>query len=311
MKFHYILFFLSSSFLFSQTAITPSGTGTSLDPYLISNEGNFYWMTQNSSEWVKNFKQTNNIDLSSSNTWDSGSGISPIGTPTNPFTGVYDGNYKSVSGIYMSRSGFDQYGIFGYVNNGVVKNLKIISASLSLTLKADYSWRAGAGILIGVLDNNASSNNVENVIIESSTISVTKINLGSVGGLIGLSKGGNVQYTSVDSDVFMYNNGTYKLRAGGFIGSQEGGVIKYSLSSGSVTSSNGYRLGGFIGEISASSNIEECFSVSDVTSIGFSGGFVGSLDDSTIKNCYALGAVISTSTSPRSGDVFGSFFGSS
>jgi len=42
--------------------------------------------------WGAYYKQTADIDASSTTGWNSGSGFSPIGNDTINFTGTYDGN---------------------------------------------------------------------------------------------------------------------------------------------------------------------------------------------------------------------------
>ena len=66
-------------------SIKPSGSGTEGDPYLISSLDNLYWVTQTISSWSSYFKQTADIDASSSSGWDGGQGFTPIGNLVNPF----------------------------------------------------------------------------------------------------------------------------------------------------------------------------------------------------------------------------------
>jgi hypothetical protein len=63
-----ILVFFIAQFLCAQTAIAPSGSGTSGSPYQIASLENIYWITQNSSSWSSYFQQTADIDASSSST---------------------------------------------------------------------------------------------------------------------------------------------------------------------------------------------------------------------------------------------------
>ena len=81
----------------------PSGSGTSVSPYLVSTINNLYWITQNSDEWDKDYKQTANIDASTTSTWDSNAGFSPIGDSTNKFTGSYDGQHYSIDNLTINR----------------------------------------------------------------------------------------------------------------------------------------------------------------------------------------------------------------
>ena len=98
MKAHFtyltILYWLCMSipyFAVAQTAMQPTGNGSTSSPYLISNLSELYWISQNSSSWDKQFQQTANINASSSSSWDAGRGWTPIGNSAIGFSGSYYG----------------------------------------------------------------------------------------------------------------------------------------------------------------------------------------------------------------------------
>src|SRR3972149_1370772 len=99
-KFLCVILFLFSGFSYGQTATAPTtGDGSSGNPYQIATLDNLYWLSQQESNsdatgpyWSRNFKQTADIDASSSSGWSSGSGWSPIGNSSIKFTGSYNGN---------------------------------------------------------------------------------------------------------------------------------------------------------------------------------------------------------------------------
>ena len=50
----------------------------------------------------------------------------PIGTSSRPYTGTFDGNGKTISGLYINNSTADYQGLFGYVSSsGKVQNLTV------------------------------------------------------------------------------------------------------------------------------------------------------------------------------------------
>lgn len=66
-----------------QTTLTQSpasGDGTSGNPYIISSIYNLNWIAQNPASWSLCFLQNENIDLTSTNTWNSGAGFDPMET---------------------------------------------------------------------------------------------------------------------------------------------------------------------------------------------------------------------------------------
>ncbi|WP_229737266.1 hypothetical protein, partial [Psychroflexus salis] len=50
-------------------SVAPTGTGTSLDPYLITSLENLLWISENPSSWSEVFEQTANIDAASTEFW--------------------------------------------------------------------------------------------------------------------------------------------------------------------------------------------------------------------------------------------------
>ena len=94
-KYLLLIFFPIS--LIAQTATPPSsGDGSSGDPYQIDTLNNLYWITQNSDEWSAYYIQTANINASSSSSWDSNSGFTPIGNSNTRFTGSYNGDGHTI-----------------------------------------------------------------------------------------------------------------------------------------------------------------------------------------------------------------------
>ena len=110
---------------------TPQGTGTSGDPYLISNLTELYWIAASSSRWAAYYKQTANIDASSTSSWDSGAGWTTIGDDVSDFTGTYDGQGHTITGLYVNRSARDYVGLFGSIDGATIKNIGLINASVT------------------------------------------------------------------------------------------------------------------------------------------------------------------------------------
>ena len=97
-----VLFAMSIS-LMAQSSEQPSGSGTEGDPYQIDTLNNLYWITQNSGEWDAYYIQTANIDASSSSSWDSNAGFTPIGNSSTQFTGSYDGDGYTIDSLFINR----------------------------------------------------------------------------------------------------------------------------------------------------------------------------------------------------------------
>ena len=213
--------------LCAQTATQPSGDGTSSSPYLIKNLNNLYWISQNSGSWNKHFKQTADIDASPTATWFGGSGFIPISDVYTKFSGDYNGNGHTISGLYINRSGNSDVGLFGYVT-GYIENLGLINEYV----KGSDVTGGLAGHLIdpGIIRNSYTTGSV----IETSTAG---------GGFVGFNGG---QIFNCYSRCSVTGTQLYPYYIGGFIGDQEG-TAQYCYSTGLVTAINGYNIGGFEG----------------------------------------------------------------
>ncbi|MFZ4707488.1 MAG: BspA family leucine-rich repeat surface protein [Bacteroidales bacterium] len=133
---------LSLAFLFvgwcamAQTPTLPAGAGTSGDPYQIATLDNLYWVTQNSWTWANGtyFKQTADIDATSTSTWEAGAGLSPIGNDGTKFKGSYDGNGHVISNLTINRPTVFYVGLFGRAENGgssKIENLGVVNANVT------------------------------------------------------------------------------------------------------------------------------------------------------------------------------------
>ena len=123
----------------------------------------------------RTFKQTEDITLTSS--------FSPIGISNYyQFHGIYDGNNKTISGL--SVSGNVKYAaLFGYMQLGTVKNVILISPSVSSSYK-NNSYGARVSALVGYMNTDAI---IDNCIVINPTLSATGQGNNYVGIFIGES----------------------------------------------------------------------------------------------------------------------------
>lgn len=105
---------------FSLFAVFDSGTGSSEDPFIISNAAQFNEIKNylNSS-----FKLVDNIALS-------GYWI-PVGSKEMPFTGNLDGNAKSVTGLHINDTLLDYASLFAYSSGAMIKNLSLSDVNIN------------------------------------------------------------------------------------------------------------------------------------------------------------------------------------
>ncbi|WP_099192677.1 GLUG motif-containing protein [Tepidibacter mesophilus] len=251
------------------------GIGTLENPFIIK--------TREQLEGIKNnlsahYRLENNIDLQNIE-W------SPIGTSTVPFTGSLDGNGYKISNLKISKSTINNIGLFGYVKDSSIKNLKINNVNIQ-----------GQNNVGGLIGYSTGNYNVQNCsVIGTGSIYGTEF----IGGLIGFVR----NYDNVKGDIISCNS-TIDVGGYGYIGGLVGEVVlsnvKKSYATGNVVAESA-RSGGLIGaaygvfSTYTYINISECYATGDVSAGGNIGGLIGVANAARIKNCFALGNVSSSS----------------
>jgi len=261
----------------------------------------------------------NDIDASETASWNSDAGFVPIGTSTAPFTGLFDGNGKTITNLYINRSSSstDYFGLFGYTGSGsTIKDLGLEGGSVSGTCEGSYSDVYVGGLVGysgGTIANCYASGEVSGtctgyyvyvgglVGYSSGVItncyasgSVSGTCTGSysdvyVGGLVGLSSGGTIANCYASGEVSGTGTGYY-VYVGGLVG-YSSGVITNCYASGSVSgtctgnNSSSVYVGGLVGYQSSGGTITNCYAIGSVSGSGGVGGLVG-YASGTITNCY-------------------------
>jgi hypothetical protein len=232
------------------------GDGSMTDPFLIYTAEQMNKIGTDSNDWKKSFKLMADISLAAY----SGSAYNIIGTGSSKsFTGTFDGNYHSISGFSCSRSSISYVGLFGYVaNNGTIKNLKVISPSLTDAGFNDMTY-------VGSIAGYANGSNIS----ECSVIGGTVQGNNYVGGVAGLSSG----YIADCSSSASVSGASY---IGGFVGGSYTmaalGGISDCYARGNVSGSS--YVGGFMGD-SSDTTIVNCYSTGAVSGTSNVGGFSG------------------------------------
>ncbi|MFH0764489.1 MAG: GLUG motif-containing protein, partial [Candidatus Omnitrophota bacterium] len=209
-------------------------------------------------QWIDNaarlggtYKLANNIDASETASWNSGLGFNPIGDATNKFTGTFDGNSKTISGIAITRTGANYIGLFGYTGT---------TAQINNTGLTDVNVAGNnfVGALVGLNDYCSISNSY-------ATGSVSGSN--NVGGLIGYNFYGPISNSYATGSVSGSNN-----NVGGLAGNSNGSISN-SYATGSVSGNES--IGGLVGNAFGGS-ISDSYAIGTVSGdSGFTGGFVG------------------------------------
>ncbi|MDB4738258.1 gliding motility-associated C-terminal domain-containing protein [Flavobacteriaceae bacterium] len=243
-------------------ASLPSGSGTSSDPYLISNLSELLWISENPSSWSSYFKQTADIDASKTQFWDDSDddgngnkyddpndcnsdgdndGWLPIAFGGGVFKGNYNGAEYKISNLTLNRDS-DNLGFIAQANTGEIAKLTLENV--------DYSDSSGGKYVGGAIGSASGSFRIYEVRV-TGTIDGSDSGTEYLGGLAGYMSDSSTIYDS----------------------SFKGDVI------GSRTLSN--YVGGIVGQYSSDNELDLCivYGNSSITGANYTGGIAGKIDN--------------------------------
>lgn len=303
---------LAASVLFTVPVFAAQGTA-------ISSADELAALMNDSTQWSGTYYLANNIDLTEKTQ-------AAIGNDKTAFTGTFDGNGKTVSGINISKTTViaadaAMVGFFGVVENATIKNLTVkgsitnentadINASSTVnatggivgkangdtiiencTAEMTLNGTCNVGGIVGLLSNETGEAKVINC-VSSCKITLT---LGNVGGIIGWGRTAGID-TATNFITGCTNNSEIKTasndraRTGGIIGyistTKGGTVIDGCVNKGNVSCINTY----------VSTGTDEAAD----NHVAQAGGIVGRLEitaaasSGIIKNCVNYGKIESS-----------------
>lgn len=187
--------------------------------YELSSKLHMLWFAKNFSSGEDSAVLMDNIDMKDAE-W------TPIGTADKPFSGNFDGNGHTISGLNYSG---EYAGLFGYMNNGTISNIKLADSSFA-------NGTASGGICAV---NNGGT--IENCAVDNVAVSG-----GTAGGICGQNSG-------TITNCFFFGNVSSDGKSGGICGSN----------SGTIKSTVSLYAGTAVGE-NTNGDIENCFYNSDI-----------------------------------------------
>ncbi|MCF8365973.1 MAG: T9SS type A sorting domain-containing protein [Bacteroidales bacterium] len=278
------------------TTITPLNEITCWDDLLR--------LSQNPIFWSLDIEQTADVDASGSRDLDDSDGFSPIGNFDTPFTGSYNGNGHSITGLHINRPGANMAGLLGYVqaSGKEIRNLNLLDvditggsgstgglmAVISDGLVSDCKVTGvvngidNVGGLIGFAQKLSGNIQISDCRIEANVTGTGN----SVGSIAGLNIGGGISDCSADGNVSGVN------AVGGLVGFLGVSPVSGCEFSGAVNGQDA--VGGLIGsaDFDFSATIENCHVDAEVTGTGMAaGGIAGSVQNGAISNCSAAGTI--------------------
>lgn len=232
----------------------------------------------------------------------------PIGKDyENAYTGVFNGNNKTISGLYLKEPEMDRVALFGEINKGAeIKNLTVentyFEGDFYVGGIVSCGWGAkiencvnkatvkGSSYVGGIIANNGCTiKNCANLVPLTDSYSY-------VGGISGCNSQGVVIENCFNTGDI---NGHGML--GGISGYNNSGSVNSDrlrtrivncFNTGNIDSNYGDYVGGIVG-CSYNAIIEKCYNTGNVDGYRYVGGLVGSGSDD-FKDCFNTGNLIGT-----------------
>ena len=268
----------------SITPTKPNGEGTAEKPYQIGTAAELYWfaglvngtledveknasayailttdITVNKGVLDENKNLVSKSDLTE---WE------PIGTRWSPYTGTFDGQGYTISGLYFNNPHSSYVGLFGCIGaNGKISNVGVLDSY--------FQFSALGGGVCGV--NYGTVRDCKN------TGSVR--GLATIGGVCGLNEKGGIIENSFNEGT-VSGTGDNAQQVGGVSG-YNNGTIKSCYNTASVSGQES--VGGVCGFNSVGTTTN-CFNEGTVSGQSHVGGVCGYdyYYDGTLTNCYYL-----------------------
>ncbi|MBX2877615.1 MAG: Ig-like domain-containing protein [Saprospiraceae bacterium] len=214
------------------------------------------------------------------------SGWLPIGTLSHPFTGTFEGNGFTITGLMVQRTLRTNQGLFGVLaGNGAIRDLHLV--------KADVTGGSPIGALVGRVVEGR---------IESCSSTGTVSSVGSkAGGLVGSLEKGVISRSSSTSKIVGEGG-----MVGGLVGEVGDGTVEISFATGNIRAF-GTEAGGLIGAVRENSLVKNCYATGEVIVLREGGGLIGHLAG-TANSGYAIGA-ITIEDENQNGDFVGHAIG--
>lgn len=248
--------------------------------YLISSPDELMWFDKNAkmTDSAKLLADiTINEDVSGSDATSQKYKWTPIGTDSSKYTGTFDGNGHTISGLYINSTAANT-GMFGRIgSSAVVKNLTLADSVIRST--KNYT-----GAITGYIDDAASVTNchTKNSVQVSAAV--------YTGGITGYQDDtSTLTRCSNAAEVTGANN------VGGISGynwSKSSASLTDSYNRGSVSGSN--LVGGICAQIYIGGTVSDVYNLGAVQATGTAGGITGVFRWGTIKSAYNAGIVKAT-----------------
>ena len=262
------------------TVVKPwQGDGTEQSPYIIANNADFDKLAEvvnnGESNAGKHFRLDADLTYNYAGLAEGESNFTPIAySYFKYFSGIFNGNHKTISGIRICRDGSNEFvGIFGN-NNGTIKDLTVTDTRI----ESDC-------IVGGIVGNNGGT--ISNCHVTATvTVCAHSYHLGGIAG----DSHGTLSHSTSAATLVASSATTFEVCGG--IAGDAGGTISNCISTATITAATGTAItkcGGIVGE-SIYGTIYDNFAIGvniPTASDNTHGAIVGyRLDDDLQRNYY-------------------------
>lgn len=251
--------------------VTPNGTAAY--PYPLCNAAQMQTVMDNSALWGAHFRLHADIDLA---------GVTGnIGSYAQPFSGTFDGQWKTLSNFSQSSSSIG--GLFHFVLGDGVLDGQDDGAIRRLVVR-DFEVSAGGSA--GIVVAQCEGCQLRDIVVDGGHVSGPM----NLGGLVGMNTGA-VEGVHSSAVVEVIGEGLWNV--GGLVGFNFGRV-EGSRASGQVMGGSAQTVGGLVGISVGDSQVLSSSATGNVTAAGDQiGGLVGLLGNAaTIRHSSAHGYVV-------------------
>ena len=261
----------------------------------------------------------------------------PIGSSTTPFTGTFNGNHHTITGIetatFYGGTALAPIhtGMFAYISGATIKNVVTVGGSVTAASMSylhtlypqsperdDFFLTQGTGMIVGMADANSIVDNCSNsgtsvsyvfaggivghnyasVVSNSTNSGTMTVTYRGAGGIVGQ----NIMNSTISNST---NSGTvtaFSHNAGGITGYNiDASIVSNSTNSGTMTALN--TVGGIVGYNANSTVSGSTNSGTATATVGHAGGIVGYNTNSTVSGSTNSGTV--TATTESAGGIVG------
>ncbi len=246
------------------------GGGVEGDPYLIYTAEDMQAVGADPNYWDAHFIMVNDINLAEY----TGTQFNIIGTSSNEFTGVFDGNGHTISNFTWKSTGINAIGVFRYVGflsgqtGGEIRDLGLLNVNID----------AGTGNAVGALAGGNNEGTVSNCyatgIVDGNN---------AIGGLVGVNF-----VRGTISNCYAIGAVSGNENVGGLVGQNHYATTSDCYAT-VVVDGNNY-IGGLVG-INTTSMISNCYATGAFSGNENIGGLAGVNAFGAFSNCYSAGFV--------------------